>query len=232
MPRHRRGRRLTARRRQGDEDQAGRAGRAARGGRAELLRAGRHSAGRGRRRDRPADQPAGPGVRARGAHAGLAHAGPRLVRLQPSRQEAVRDGRAALRHRRCCGRTTACRARADADLHPALQIPHAELDHPQGLPSARRLLLRLLRGRPQDDHRAGRLPEGARPAARLSGRPGHGLLRGVVGARRAHGRLRGRRHRGRDARHRRRRLAGQGVAGHAARRRPARSVVGNRFPGA
>ena len=43
-------------------------------------------------------------------HPGLAHAGPCLVRVGPSRQEAVRDDAARLTARRCCGPTTASRA--------------------------------------------------------------------------------------------------------------------------
>src|SRR6185369_3535181 len=205
------------------------AGRAAGRRRAERLRAGRPSGRRGWRRGRARDQSACPRVRARGADAGLAHAGPRLVRLQPSRHEAVREHHAALWPAGAVAGSLRAghgrRRAASGPPHPARRA-----DHSQGLPSAHRLVLRLLRGRPHDDDRPGRLPEGARPAARLPGRPGHGLLRGVVGARRARGGLRGHRHRGRHARHRRRRLAGEGLAGHGARRRPAAAVVGNRRP--
>ena len=50
-----------------------------------------------------------------------------------------------------------------AALHKDLKIPHAELDHPQGLPQAHGLLLGVLRGRRQDADRAHRLPARPRP---------------------------------------------------------------------
>src|SRR5438093_1214802 len=206
------------------------AGRAARRGCAEWLRTRGQPAGEGRGPDRAAHQPPRQGVRARRAHAGLAHARPHLVRLQPPGQEAVRDGVAAVWHAGAVARSLRAghgrRQPPSGARHPARRA-----DHPQGLPQAHRLLLGVQRGRRHDADGAQRLSQGPRPQEGLPGGPGHRLLRGVVGARRAQGRLRGGGDRGRYARHRRRRLAGEELAGHDGRRRAAAAIVRHQSSG-
>ena len=78
--------------------------------RAELLHARRQPRRQGRRRDRPAHQQDRQGLPERGADPGLAHAGPHLLCLLASRQEAVRDASSCPTATRSCGPTTACRA--------------------------------------------------------------------------------------------------------------------------
>ena len=76
---------------------------------------------------RAGDQQARGRVREHRGHAGLAHAGPRLVRSarMPARSRSRRPSSPTAR--RCCGPTTACRARDDAALHKDLKLPTAEL---------------------------------------------------------------------------------------------------------
>jgi len=116
------------------QDQARRAGRAARRGRAELLRARRNLPVKKATRS-CAHQPAGQGLRARRAHAGLAHARPHLVRLQSRGQEAVRDRIAAVRH---AGAVAGSLRAGDRRRESPSRARHPArgADHPQGLPQA------------------------------------------------------------------------------------------------
>ena len=112
----------------------------------------------------------GAGFRACDPDAGLAPAAPFELRLEPSRQEPVRDDRDALWP-------------ADAvagPLHPgvgrggvppAFQPHQGRTHHPQGVPHGDRQLFGLLRERPQDADRACRLSARARHLhrSRLSG---------------------------------------------------------------
>src|SRR3989475_136160 len=191
--------------------------------RPELLRAGWDAARQGRGRDRPAHQPAREGLPARGPHAGLAHTGPRLVRLDLPRQEAVRDDQPRVRNP---GALAGPLHSGDAGrrARPGPQDPARRADHPQGLPQAHRLLLRVLRGGWQDADRPRGLPARAQPQAGVPRRAGHRLLRRVVGDGRAEGGIRRLRDRGRHARDRRRRVAREGVEGHARRGRQAHPV--------
>src|SRR2546421_430375 len=190
-----------------------RLGRPRRHRRDHLLRARRPAPRARGRHDHPDHQPPRPRLPPRDHHPGLAHEGSRLVRLEPSRQEPVRDDQPAVRHAGAVARSRhpghARRGAAQGPPDPARRA-----DHPQGIPPARRLVLRVPRGRPSDDDRTRRLSEGARAHARVPGGARDGLLRRVVGARRAQGRLRRAGRRGRRAWHRRRRVAGQGVGGH------------------
>ena len=137
--------------------------------RAELLHARRQPRRQGRRRDRPAHQQDRQGLPERRADAGLAHAGPHLVCLLASRQEAVRDRQAALRQPDPVARPLRAghRRRRDPQGH---RHPARPARHPQGLQPQGRQLLGLHRGRRQAQDRARRLPQGARHQDRVRGR--------------------------------------------------------------
>ena len=112
-------------------------------------------------------------------HAGLAPRGPCLLRRQPPRPRAVRQHRDAIRP----PDTLADPLRA---RHAGRRIPPGSggrplrAHHSQRLPPRDRLLLGILRERPQHRHRPRRLPARAQPDPRHPGRPRHRLLRGIL----------------------------------------------------
>ena len=108
----------------------------------------RGACGPARRRDRAARQRAGRRFR----HVVLTQdwhpAGPLLLRLHPSRPQAVRRRSSCPTGRRSCGRTIASRARPGPQFRRDLDIPHAAAHHPQGLRREHQLLFGALRERP------------------------------------------------------------------------------------
>ena len=124
-----------------------------------------------------------------GDDAGLAHAGPRLVRFRPCRQEAVRRDQAALRRSGAVAGPlrTGHRRRRYREGH---RDPAGRACDPQGLSQGHGQLLGVPRGRSRDADRLGRLSQAARPAKRCSSpgspptfaSPGPPWTRGVSGS--------------------------------------------------
>ena len=137
---------------------------------------------------------------------------------EPCGEEAVRDHQPALRHPGPLARSLRAGHRR-RQLAPGAQDPARRAGDPQGLPQGRGLLLGLHGGGRQDADRAGRL---SRASAGLSRCYFVGLATdfcvawSALDARKAG--FEARRDRGRLPRHRRGRLARQGVGGDAGRR--------------
>ena len=117
------------------------------------------------------------GLREHRRHAGLAHAGPRLVRQQRTPARSRSRPPSSTTATRCCGPTTACRARDDAALHKDLKLPTAQLIIRKGFNKGVDSYSAFEEADRKTVDRPGRLPEGARHQDRVRHRPGHRLLR-------------------------------------------------------
>ena len=139
---------------------------------------------------------------------GLASARPSLLRFQPRRQGAVRDRPSPLRRAGAVARPLRAGHRRGG-LPSGPRDRRRRSRHSQGVPSRDRLLLRVLRERPEHVHGTRRVPAQPRHLPAVLRRARHRLLRRVVRDRRHPGRLRMRGHRGRVPGHRPGRVDGR-----------------------